>query len=117
NVQVHDKAGNMAMIRFNQLNAPFDNPAVRRALMAGIVQSDFMMAAMGEDTSRWRDNVGFFLPGTPSANDAGMQALTGERSIERAKQALADAGYNGERVVILVPTDFAVLNAMSEVAG
>lgn len=117
NVQVHDKAGNMAMIRFNQLNAPFDNPAVRRALMAGIVQSDFMMAAMGEDASRWRDNVGFFLPGTPSANDAGMQALTGERSIERAKQALADAGYKGERIVMLVPTDFAVLNAMSEVAG
>lgn len=117
NVQVHDKAGSMAMIRFNQLHAPFDKAAVRRALLAGITQSDYMMAAMGEDKLRWRDNVGFFLPGTPSANDAGMSALTSARSIEKAKKDLAAAGYKGEKIVMLVPTDFAVLNAMSEVAG
>lgn len=116
-VQVHDKSGSMAMIRFNQLNPPFDKPAVRRALMGGIVQSDFMLAAMGEDKSRWRDKVGFFLPGTALATDAGMDALTGPRSLDKVKKDLAAAGYKGEKIVMLVPTDFAVLNAMSEVAG
>jgi len=116
-VQIHDKSGSMAMIRFNQLNPPFDNPAVRRALIGGVVQADFMMAAMGEDKARWRDRVGFFLPGTPLANDAGMEALTSARNIDKVKKDLIAAGYKGEKIVMLVPTDFAVLNAMSEVAG
>ena len=116
-VQVKDKAGNLGMLRYNCLNPPFDNPAIRRALAGAVDQSDYMTAVMGTDRSLWQDDVGFFTPGSRSANDAGMTALTSPRSIDKVKADLKAAGYNNERVVLLVPADFAVLNAMSEVTG
>ena len=41
--------GTIATMRFNQLNAPFDNPAIRRAVMHAVSQSDYMTAIQGED--------------------------------------------------------------------
>ena len=116
-IEVLDGSGAYTMIRPNHLNAPFDNPAIRRALLRGIDQSDFMTAVAGTDRALWRDKAGFFLPGSPMASDVGMEALTGPRDLDAVKRDLAAAGYRNERVVLLVPTDFPALNAMSEVAG
>ena len=116
-VEVLDTFGFIPMIRFNHQIPPFNRPEMRRALFSAIQQSDYMIAIAGEDRSRWKDNVGYFTAGSPMANDAGMEALRGPRSIDTAKRALEAAGYKGERIVFPVPTDFAVLNAMSEVAG
>jgi len=116
-VAVKDKGGYLGMIRFNQLHPPFDNPAIRRAFLAGINQSDYMTATMGDDTSLWQDKVGFFTPGSPLANDAGMEALTSPRSLDRVKRALEEAGYKGEKVVFIVPSDLPALNAMSEITA
>jgi peptide/nickel transport system substrate-binding protein len=116
-VEVVDKSGYVGQLRFNHLLPPFNNPAMRRALLAGINQVDYMTATMGDDTSLWRDKVGFFPPDTPYASDVGMDALNSERSLDKVKQDLAAAGYNGERVVLLVPTDLPALNSMSQVLG
>ncbi|WP_419898956.1 ABC transporter substrate-binding protein [Roseomonas sp. USHLN139] len=116
-VEVKDKGGYLGMIRFNQLHPPFDNPAIRRAFLAGINQADYMIATMGSDTSLWKDRVGFFTPGSPLANEAGLEALTAPRSLDRVKQALAEAGYKGEKVVFIVPSDLPALNAMSEITA
>jgi peptide/nickel transport system substrate-binding protein len=110
------KDGAMAVLRLNQTQAPFDNPKVRRALLPAIDQSAYMMAARGEDRSGWEDGVGFFLPGTPMASARGMEALTGPRSIEAARQALRESGYANEPTVMLLPSDFFDLNAFGEVA-
>ncbi|MDR8730114.1 ABC transporter substrate-binding protein [Burkholderia pseudomultivorans] len=115
-LNVYDKGGWMTMLRMNHLNPPFDNPAIRRAVLSGIVQTDYMLAAMGEDRNRWRAPVGFFLPNSSSASDAGMEAVLHPRPISQVRQALAAAGYKGEKVVMLVPTDLARANAISEVA-
>lgn len=116
-VAVKDKGGYLGMIRFNHLQPPFDNPAIRRAFLAGVNQADFMTATMGDDRSMWRDGVGFFLPDSPLANDAGLEALTAPRSIDRVRSALQAAGYKGEKVVFIVPTDLPALNVMSEIAA
>ena len=116
-VEVKDRAGVLGMIRFNHLNPPFDNPAIRRALLGGIDQAEFMTAVMGEDRTLWKDKVGFFVPDSPAASDAGLAAITGARDLAKVKADLAAAGYKGERVVLVVPTDFPSLNAMSELAG
>ena len=50
-------------------------------------------------------------------SEAGMQALTSPRSVDEAKRQLQAAGYRGERVVFMAPTDFAAINAMSLVTG
>jgi peptide/nickel transport system substrate-binding protein len=116
-VEIKDRSGSLGMIRPNALHPPFDNPAIRRALLGGISQTDFMTAVMGTDHSLWRDNVGFFLPGSNVASDAGMSALTSPRNLEKVKADLQAAGYKGEKVVLLVPTEFTSLNAMCEVVG
>ena len=116
-VQVKDKGGYLGLLQLNHLQPPFNNAAIRRALLPGIEQSDYMSATMGNDRSLWQDNVGYFLPGSPAASDVGLEALRSPRSIERVKTALKAAGYKGEKVVLLVPTDIPALNAMSEITG
>ncbi|MBP0496147.1 ABC transporter substrate-binding protein [Pararoseomonas indoligenes] len=116
-VEVKDRAGTMGMIRFNHLQPPFDNPAIRRAFLAGINQADYMTAVMGSDPSLWNARCGFFLPGSPLATEAGLEVMNGAPNLEKVKRDLAAAGYKGERVTFVVPTDFAVLNAQSEIAG
>jgi peptide/nickel transport system substrate-binding protein len=102
---------------FNQLLPPFDKPAVRRIVLEAASQADFMTAAAGTNKAMWRDGVGFFAPGTPMASDAGMDIFTGpKRDLATLKRALRDAGYQGERIVMMAPSDQAILTAESAVA-
>jgi peptide/nickel transport system substrate-binding protein len=106
----------ISVLRFNHLQAPFNNPGVRRALLGALDQSAYMTAAFGDDRALWRE-AGVFLSGTPMANDAGMAALRGPRDMEKVKRDLAAAGYAGEKTVLLQANDFPLLKALSEVAG
>ena len=114
-VEVIDPTGAVGVIRFNQLHAPFDNPGVRRAVLSAVTQGEFMRAVMGDDTSLWKDACGFFPPGSPLANDEGIAGLTGPRDLGAAARALKAAGYDGAPVLMMAPTDFPSINAMSEV--
>ncbi len=116
-VAIQDPAGQLALMRMNQLQPPFNNPAIRRALLGAIQQSDFLTAMMGEDRSMWRDGVGVFTPGTPLASDAGLEVLKGPRDYDRVKRELKAAGYNGEKVALIVPTDFPNLKALADVGA
>jgi peptide/nickel transport system substrate-binding protein len=109
--------GYVATLRFNQLTPPFNNPAIRRAIIGAVTQADYMVGMVGTDPSLWRDGVGYFCPGTPLANDAGMQALMSPRNLDAAKHALQDAGYAGEKVVVLTPTDIASAKALAEITA
>lgn len=112
-----DPTGAPSMLRFNQLFPPFDNPAIRRALLGAVDQADFMTAVAGTDRSMWRDKVGFFPPGSPLASDVGMQVLEGPRDLAKVKRELIAAGYKNEKIVVMVATDFPVLNAMGQVGA
>lgn len=116
-VEVKDRSGSMAMIRFNHLQPPFGNPAIRRAFLPGIRQADYMTAVVGEDRSLWNDRCGFFLPGSPLATEAGLEVMDGAPDYDQVKRNLDAAGYRGERIVFVVPADNAKLNTMSEIAG
>jgi len=116
-VAVQDPSGQMAMMRFNFLQPPFNNPAIRRALLGAVDQQDIMTAVATDDPSMWHTPAGFFCPGTPMASDAGFSALTGPRDFDKVKRDLKAAGYNGEKVVLLAATDFPVLKAMADVVA
>jgi peptide/nickel transport system substrate-binding protein len=116
-VRINDPTGFIGTMRFNQLIPPFDNAALRRAIVMAVQQSDYMEAAVGEDRSLWRDGVGFFCPGTPMASESGMGALTAPRDLDAAKRAIAASGYAGEKVVLLVPTDIATTKALADVSA
>jgi peptide/nickel transport system substrate-binding protein len=110
-----DPTGEPSMMRFNQLFPPFDNPAIRRALLGAVDQADYMTAVAGTDPAMWRDKVGYFPPGSPLASDVGMQVLEGPRDMAKVKQDLIAAGYKGEKVVVMVASDYPALNALGEV--
>ena len=112
-----DEFGIVGCMRFNMLHPPFDNVKLRRALLPAINQADFMNAAMGGDPELTRTGVGVFTPGSPLANTAGLETLTGPRDLALAKKLVADSGYNGEKIVFIAPTDYPVLNAESLVGA
>jgi peptide/nickel transport system substrate-binding protein len=116
-LEILDPTGSPSMMRFNQLFPPFDNPAIRRALLGAVDQSDFMTAVAGTDPSGWRDKVGYFPPGSPLAGDVGMQALQSPRDLTKVKKELIAAGYKNEKIVVMVASDLPVLNAMGQVGG
>lgn len=109
--------GNVAFMRLNQAVPPFDNPAIRRALLGAVDQSAFMQAVAGVDHSAWRADVGYFSPGTPMASDAGMAPLLAPRDYGRVREEIRSAGYKGERVAALIPNDFSNYKALAIVAA
>ena len=48
----------IGIARFNHLHPPFDNPAVRRALLGAIDQAEAMQAVAGVDPADWRAGIG-----------------------------------------------------------
>ncbi len=115
-VEVLETKGLIGFLRFNQLYPPFDNPAIRRAVLKVVNQGDFMQAVVG-GAAPFDAQTGLFTPGTPLANDAGMAALSGAHGIDAVKRDLAAAGYNNERIVYLVPSDVPRINAIAEVGA
>ena len=101
-VEVREASGSIAILRFNHLHPPFDNPAIRRALLGAIDQSDVMTAVAGTDRALWRDRIGLFGPTSPLVNEAGIEVLSGPRDYGNVKRELAAAGYRGEPVVVMM---------------
>jgi peptide/nickel transport system substrate-binding protein len=112
----YDPLGIMTMLRFNHLHPPFDNVKMRQAVLAIADQVDFMTAYAG-DPKNWRVCASFFTCGTPMASDAGAAAVTGKRDLDKAKQLIAEAGYKGEKIVVLDATDQPVIHALALVAA
>ena len=111
-----DTHGIYPVLRPNFLHGPTTNPAVRRAMLAAIDQVDEMTAVMGEDRDGWRAPIGFFIPGTESASEAGMKTLRERPSPDAIKAMLKAGGYNGERIVLMHPTDPPAYDALCQVA-
>ncbi len=108
-----DPLGNTAMIRFNALNAPFDNVKIRRAVLKGLKQDDYMKAALVKQDF-WRNCYSIYPCGTEFA-DGTESKIMKTANLAIAKKELAEAGYDGEPVVILNPVDSPVISALTNV--
>jgi peptide/nickel transport system substrate-binding protein len=116
-VAVLDPTGGVEMMRPNHLQTPFNNPAVRRALMYGINQADFMQAIVGNNPEMYYTPLGMFCPGTPMASDVGLEPLKGKRDYAKVKEMLKAAGYAGEKTVLMVPSDYVTLKALGDIGA
>lgn len=103
-----DPFGIMSVLRFNHLQPPFDNVELRRVVLKVIDQTPYMQAITASEANR-RKCLSMFPCGLPGVNELG-EGIMGSLDIEAAKQAVIDAGYNGEPVVILNPTDIASIH-------
>jgi peptide/nickel transport system substrate-binding protein len=100
----------MGCLRFNWLYPPFDNVKMRQAVMMVTSQADIMTAFVG-GKENWNVCAAFFTCGGPMASNAGSEALTGKRDYDRAKQLIKEAGYNGEKIVVLDAVDQPLIHA------
>ncbi len=115
-IDVVDPKGSIGILRFNWLHSPFDNKALRRAILPAVSQEDYMISIVGPDPSGWKADVGVFTPGFPMATTEALGPLQGPRSVERAKALMKEAGYTNQLMRILVPTDILAPAAISQVA-
>jgi peptide/nickel transport system substrate-binding protein len=111
-----DPLENTIMVRFNHLLPPFDNVKMRQAVLAVADQADFL-AALAGDRKNWDLCPSFFTCGTPMASDAGSPALSGKRDFDKAKKLIAEAGYKGERIVVMDAVDQPVAHTQALVVG
>jgi peptide/nickel transport system substrate-binding protein len=116
-VEVKDPTGVIGFLKMNCLQKPFDNAAIRRALLGAVVQQDYVTAIAGTDPKMWRTGVGVFCPGTELATDAGMEVLNGPRDLAKVKAAIQAAGYGGEKVALMVANDTHYRKAMGDVGA
>jgi peptide/nickel transport system substrate-binding protein len=116
-VEVIDERPLPGILRLNCLQPPFDNKKLRQALLPAIVQADFMSAVVGPDPAGFRADLGAFTPGTPLANSAGLEAITGPRSVERARAMMREAGYSNQPMRLIGPTDILAPAAMTQMAA
>jgi len=115
-IQVGSGGAYQAVLVLNHLHPPFNDPRARQAL-AHAVSQDRFTAAMGYPLDmRMTHCATFFICGGPHATAAGAEPFR-RPDLARAKQLLADAGYKGDKVVLLAPTDVTYLHAVAMVAA
>lgn len=109
-VVIEDSPGFIGTMRFNWLQPPFDNVKMRQAVLAVVNQSDYMAAVAG-DPANWRTCYSVYACFGERSETRGSAALAGPRDYDKAKKLVAEAGYKGERIVVLDPADIPQLHA------
>jgi peptide/nickel transport system substrate-binding protein len=116
NVKLFAYPGAIGTMRFNQLHPPFDNIKMRQAVLAVVDQHDYMAAMAGEQAN-WRTCYSVYTCDWEAPETGGAEALAGPRDYDKAKKLIAEAGYKGERIVLLDPADLPQLHAEALVAN
>jgi len=111
-VENTDPLGSMGVLRFNHLLPPFNNPKMRQALLYLVNQHDYALAIAGSD-KQGKPCPSFFTCGSPAESKVGSEILTGKRDPEKAKQLIKEAGYKGEKVIIVSATDQPIVHSQS----
>lgn len=114
---ISNPMGTVTAIRLNHRQPPFDNPALRRALLMAVDQDDYTIAIAGDDPAMRKRMMSFFTPGSELYTEEGSDLLKQPRDLEAARKAVVDAGYRGEPVVVLSAQDIFNMRAASEVSA
>jgi len=115
-VQIVDAqpAGLQYIFRFNHTQPPFDNVKIRQAAMVALGQAEHLKAQVGTP-GMYKFCKSMFPCGTPYASD-NTGYYTGSADPKKAAQMLKDAGYKGEPVLLMRPTDLASIAKLPLVA-
>ncbi|NML46142.1 ABC transporter substrate-binding protein [Ramlibacter sp. G-1-2-2] len=115
NVKLLSAGTQQAQLIMNQLHPPFNNARVRQAVLKAVSQERFN-AAMGYPLDmRMRYCATYFICGSANDTAAGSEPYR-TPDVAKAREMLKAAGYKGEKVALLVPSDVPYLNALGLVA-
>jgi peptide/nickel transport system substrate-binding protein len=103
-----DSLGSQGWLRPNHLHPPFNHVKARQALLWMVNQADYMRAVAG-DPKFWRTCGAYFVCGTPLETDAGAAAFK-TQNLDKARQLMKEAGYDGRPIVLMDPTDIPALH-------
>ena len=103
------------IIRPNSLYPPFNNPKAREALALIVSQREYTSAAFG-DKRWWRECWSFFVCGSADGTEAGSENFR-HQDLARAKALLAEAGYKGEKIIMLTTQEIPSLAALGDVTA
>jgi len=95
-------------LHVNRLVAPFNNPKIAQAAIMALNQEAMLRAQM-VSKDLYNTNASFYPTGSPYWTDK-TSYFTGKPQFEKARALLKEAGYKNEPIVILYPSNFAVLN-------
>jgi len=111
-VKVLDSLGKFGHIRPNFLFPPFNNVKAREALMLLIDQKQFLAAMVGNPEYE-RECFAIFLCGAPLETAIGADPYR-KANVEKAKLLFKEAGYKGEKVVVMTPTDQQIIGNIAK---
>lgn len=113
-VQIADPGGRMAIMRLNCLQSPFKDVKLRQAVRLAVNQEDYMRASRGDDASLWTICRSLYGKGTAYYQDEKDLMPADPKA---AMAALKAAGYSGEKVVVINPTDFPDIGPLGQVSA
>ena len=112
-----DPLGSMGLLRFNHLHPPFNNQKMRQARARTWSTRTTTCSASRATPKNGQPCYSFFTCGTPLASEAGAEPLKGKRDIEKAKALIKEAGYKGEKIVIIDATDQPIVHSQALVTA
>ncbi|RVC74845.1 ABC transporter substrate-binding protein [Mesorhizobium sp. M4A.F.Ca.ET.022.05.2.1] len=104
-LDVLDKGGRDLVLRMNFLQPPFDNVKARQAMLH-LIDQEAMLRAVRSDAKYISPVTSIFGQDTLLSNDENTGWYKKGGDPERAKQLFQEAGYAGEKIIILDPTDW-----------
>ena len=97
-ISTTDPVGQQHYLRMNHLYPPFDNPKARQALLY-IMDQDLYGQAVTGNKDYYKVCTAYMMCGSLYGSTAGAV----KPDLEKARQLLAEAGYKGEKIVVLDP--------------
>lgn len=108
--------GIQGILRMNHLQPPFDNVKARQGMSALVNQETYLRSIIGNpDFYQVCDSV--FVCGSPLQTRSKLTYASDKARVETAKRLFQEAGYKGEPIVILNPTDSALSSAAALVTA
>ena len=107
-----DVTGNQPYLRMNHLHPPFNHPKARQALLH-IMDQDLYGQAVTGDKSLYQVCPAFLMCGSPYGSTAGAV----KPDLEKARALMKEAGYNGEKIVLLEPSNHPAFDAATLVTA
>jgi peptide/nickel transport system substrate-binding protein len=102
---------NFGFIRPNALTPPFNNVKARQALALVVDQKEFLPLFAGSDPNWQKECYSYFVCGSSYGTEVGSEAYR-KPDYAKAKQLFKEAGYNGEKIVVLSTEEIPQIGAI-----
>jgi peptide/nickel transport system substrate-binding protein len=91
--------------------------ALRRVVRDAVSQVDYMRAIVGDDEKGFTECAAMFLCGLPGVTEYSAATMKGPKDFDMLRAAVKAAGYGGEKVVIINPTDYTFISSQGQISA